>query len=253
MSNGVVRTIEILSALARADRPLGIRDLSSQLGIPKSTTHRILQALESTGAVMTDPARSAYTLGPMILQLGFSFVERLDVRAKALPRLELLREETQETVGLTIPMGDARVYVTLLESEYELRAKPTLGRPYPLYKGAPGRALLAFYPDEEIDKLLARLGEVEAHPDPNSKRVTASQVWRAIEQCRRDGYAMAFEETMPGLNTIAAPVQDHTRSVCAAISVSGPVARLTRPKMRAFAPSLLETATQLSSDLGYWS
>lgn len=252
MSNGVIRTIGILSALARAGRPLGIRALSRQLDIPKSTTHRMLRTLESVGAVVTSPARDAYTLGPMILQLGFSFVERLDVRAKALPRLERLHEETRETVGLTIPMGEARVYVTLLESEHELLAKPALGRPYPLYKGAPGRALLAFYPDEEIDKLLARLDDLEAHADPNSKKVTASQVRQAIEQCRRDGYAMAFEETMPGLNTIAAPVRDHTSSVCAVISVNGPVSRLTRAKMRGFAPSLLETAKQLSSDLGYW-
>lgn len=253
MSNGVERTIEILTTLGRAERPLGVREVARQLQIPTSTTHRILRALESTGAVVPGPERSAYTLGPTVLQLGFAFVERLDVREKALPRLQDLLERTHETVGLTIPMGHERIYVTLLESEYELRARPALGRPYPLYKGAPGRALLMSSPDDEIDRILARLDELEAHADPKSKIVTSADVWGAIRQCRRDGYAMAFEETMPGLNTIAAPVRDHTRTVCAAISVSGPVSRLTRKRMKEYGAPLLSAAAQLSSDLGCWN
>lgn len=246
--SSVGRAIEVLQVIARHPDSLGVRDLARLLELPRSTVHRILQTLESSGAVLNVSENRLYRLGPTVVELGFLFVEKLDIRAKARPHMMGLRDLSGETVGLTVRLGDTRAYVELLESDYELRAKPRLGFPYPLYSGAPGRVILAFLPDDEIDRILGRV-ELVIHTvhTPGSPEA----VWQKIRQTRAEGVAHAFEETMHGLNTIAAPVFDHRNEPIGSMSISGPLSRFDKSDMDRVRPDLVRASETVSADLGY--
>lgn len=245
----VQKAFQVLEALANRDNGIGAgtRELARELDMPKSTVQRILQTLEMSGVVVQDPESRLYSPGPTILEIGFSFVRKLDVRTIALPFMRQLRAESGETVGLTVRMGDGRLYVELLESAHELRAKPALGHNYPLYSGAPGRAILSFLNNEEIRRILREVEVVQLTPNTP---VTTEAIWELVENTRSNGFAVAFEETMLGLNTIAAPIFDHRDEPMAALSISGPVSRFSETDMERLREPLLSSALAISRKIG---
>lgn len=244
----VQRAIQILEALTDGPDGAGARDLARQLDIPRSSVQRILQTLELSGAVVQNTETRQYHAGPAILQIGFSFVQDLDVRRIAIPYMERLREASKESVGLTVRMGDTRIYVELLESEFELRAKPMLGRSYPLYSGAPGRVILSYLSDREINRILEDISLVQYTPNTPA---SPERLWELIRQTRKNGYAIAYEETMLGLSTIAVPILDHQKKAVAAMSISGPVSRFNHDEMECVRDPLLEAAKAISTQLGH--
>ncbi|MGH3664505.1 MAG: IclR family transcriptional regulator [Egibacteraceae bacterium] len=243
----MAKAILVLREVAHTPEGLGPRELARRLSIPRSTAQRLLSTLNAANAVTQESDTLLYRLGPAVLGMASSYLDSLDVRRQALPHMRELQELSNETVGLSVRIGQERAYVELLESQLELKAKPVTGRPYPLYSGAPGHALLAFLPDEEIQRLLD--ATPFTHYTDNTP-VTREQVWEAVHAVRKDGVALAFEETILGLNTVAAPVRSYRQSGAAAISISGPVSRFRRSEMERLTPKLARAATAISSSLG---
>ena len=242
----VTKAVRVLQGIAGGG--LGARELAHRMGEPKSTVQRLLQTLEATGMVVQDPDTLGYALGPLTLQLGMVCLRRIDLRREAVPVMRGLRDATGETVGLNVRVGDARMYIEQIESRLQLRAKAELGAPYALHVGSPGRVLLAFLPQAEIDRILA------ATPLPSQGRTPkrkAEDLLALLAEIRSAGYATAFEETIAGLNTIAAPVRDHRGDVAAALSVSGPAGRFGAERMEEVRPLLLDAAEEIGFRLGH--
>lgn len=244
----VLKAVRVLEHLGEASDGLGARELAQWMGEPKSTVQRLLQTLEVCQMVAQDPVSQRYQLGPRTLQLGMVCLRRVDVRRAALPVMHALRDATGETVGLNIRVGDARMYIEQVESPHQLKAKAELGAPYALHTGSPGRVLLAFLPQAEIERILdgARL-------DPRTDEAprTKAEILDRLASIREQGSAVAFGETIVGLNTIAAPVRNHLGEVAAALSVSGPAARFGPEQMDEVRTRLLAAAAEVSLTLGY--
>jgi DNA-binding IclR family transcriptional regulator len=247
LSETLRKAMMILDELRVSEQGLSARELATRVDLPKSTAQRLLQSLEESRMTVQDPVSRKYRLGPKTLTLGMAYRERLNLRNAALPHMRALRDLTNETVGLSVAVGHERMFIEEVQSQSELRAHSELGVPYPVWKGAPGRVLLAHLPRAEIDGVLAHAGESAwrsvglASSDALLARLTA---------IRGDGHARAFDETIAGVSAIAVPVRDASGRATAALSISGPSGRMSSAEMDRMLPEAMTAADKISGALG---
>ncbi|MBO0877129.1 MAG: IclR family transcriptional regulator [Pseudonocardia sp.] len=247
MSESLRKALLILDVLRDSEAGLSARDLAARLDLPKSTAQRLLQTLEQSRMAAQDPVTRKYGLGPHTLTLGMAYRDRLDLRNVALPHMRRLRDTVEETVGLSVAVGATRMFIEEVQSQSELRARSELGQPYPLWMGAPGRVLLADLGDDELRRILDQADESS---------------WRAVSPATREGFVdhlavirgrghdRACDETIVGISAAAVPVRDATGRVCAALSVSGPTARMSPATMDSILPDVLHASAAISRALG---
>lgn len=248
MVQSIDRAMSILKLIAEHPDGLALARVVEVSGLPRSTAHRLLHALESCDMVARQPVTGRYVLGLGAVKVGAASLAQIDLRERATPIMVKLRDLVGETVSLNVRTGDARLYLIQIESYQELKASADLGRLYPLYLGAPGRTLLSSLPDEEIKRILEHSEMVSYAPNTPLSR---DEVWRGIVATRREGHACAFEELFPGTHSVAAPVRDYTSRVVAALTISGPSTRLPKERLLELTPVLLDAAGSLSEELGY--
>ena len=236
------RAMQILALLAEAEAGLGVTEIARRVGLGKSTTHRLLSALARAEVVRPDPRTRLYQLGFRLLQWTAGWLDRMDVRTRALPHLRQLREKCQETVSLNLHDGLSRVAVERLEASQEVRFVAELGQPLPLHVGAGGKAILAFLPRPEADRALkaARLA-------PREERL----VRRALAEVRRTGSAVSFGERIAGSGAVSGPVFNHEGRVVGSVSILSVAARLSPDTVRSHAELVRQTAAAVSRELGW--
>lgn len=248
MSELLRRAVQVMEVLRTSPEPLSIRQVAERAGLSKSTVQRLLRDLVTTDLVGQHHVTQRYQLGPRTLALGAAYQKRLDVRQVAMAHMTRLRDTTGETVGLSVEYGDQMMHIEQVASELTLRSMFDIGRPHPLWSGAPARLLLAERSDEEIRTILAehRRGDVEPVNPPSPDDLLAD-----IAEAKRHGYALAVEETLPGVSTMSAAIRDSTGSLVATLSLTMPSSRLTEQRKADLLPQLLAAADTISTELGY--
>ena len=248
MSESVRRVVGLLDTLARADQDLTVRELAAEVDASKSATQRMLSALVDAGLAVQHPGSRSYGLGPLTLVLGTAYQRRIDLRGLASGPMAALRDLTGETVGLSVVVGDELLHIDQVESRSELRRTFEIGRPLPLWAGAPSRVLLADRPDGEVERIVRahRSSPVVPASPPEPDELIAS-----VRETRTRGWAAAFEETIPGVNTVAAPVRQPDGSTAATISITGPANRVDRARIAAMVPDLLAATREVSRLMGH--
>ncbi|MCR4424932.1 MAG: IclR family transcriptional regulator [Firmicutes bacterium] len=241
------RIIDVLECFTVDQHEWGVTELANHLGMHKSVIHRILSSLDARGYVRRNPHTKTYTLGLRCLDLGYTVLERMDVRTVALPYMRELVRTVNETVMLHIVDGDQALCIAKVESSQGLKCTSRLGSRVPLHAGAVTKLLLAYLPDEQVERILARpLKRFTEYT------VTDPVVLRAqLEQIRRDGYCVTAQEVDLGSIGPAAPIRDHTGAVIASMSVSAPIIRMPDEKLNQVVQLLLATVEQVSGELGY--
>jgi len=204
---GVIdKAAAILDALAR--RPLDLAQLQDAAGLPRATAHRLVVALEKHHLVRRD-AGGRFCLGLELVALGRAASDQLGLADLVRPTLEQLRDDTGESVQLYVREDGGRRCVVSLQSPHALRWIVPEGSLLPLDVGSAGR-------------VLARAATAGASP------------WVA-----------SVEEREPGVASVSAPVHGADGSVVAAVSVSGPVERLTRSPGERFGARVAAAAAAL--------
>jgi DNA-binding IclR family transcriptional regulator len=237
------RAARVVEVLAQAGRPLGVTEVARIVGLQKSTTHRLLTALARVQLARGDAQTRRYTLGFRPLRWTAAWLDRLDVRTRALPHLRRLREKCQETVSLNLRDGGGRVAVERLETSHELRFVVDLGHPAPLHVGAGGKAILAFLPERERREIL----------DAGAVRGRARGVLlRDLAEIRRAGSAVTRGERVPGSGSVSAPVFDHEARAIGSVSILSLAVRMPEDVVRSHRELVRETADAVSRELG-WS
>lgn len=234
------RTVALLDVLVHAETPLGVTDIARRVRLSKATTYRLLKALTSHGLVHRQGPEPTYGPGFRILELAGAWMNRLDIRAKALPVLRHLREKTGETVSLNLLAGHQRVAAEHLEAAHELRFVVELGRRLPLHLGASGKAILAFLPDAEIRAIL---GEARMK---NLRRFLAE-----LARVRAQGFALSFGERLPGSAAASAPILNHMGRVVGSVSILSTASRFTPEAVRSHQQVIVEAAGAISRALGH--
>lgn len=243
----VERAADVLAAVcADLDRPRGVKELSETLRMNISTVHRVLAALVHKQIVRQDSVTSKYGPGPWLLDLSLAYLRRLDLPQVALPFMRRLRDETRETVTLSMRDGMTRIYIMQVESPQEIRQTVETGRRLPLLPGGSGKAILAFLPQEEIDAYLEQWWR-----DASTNRPQDIACVRAeMVAVRHAGYACSRSERLPGAASVAAPVRDYRGVVVGSVSVSGPVGRFTDDCIARYGQLVRATADEVSQGLG---
>ncbi len=243
----VRRAALLLRAFGAGSGELGVSELARRVQLHKSTVSRLLATLESEGLLERAPGGEKYRLGSEIRRLAGQAPHLGDLRAVARPFLVELGAATHETINLAVLDGDRAHNIDQESSPHLVRIGNWVGRHTPLHCVANGKALLAFRPAEEIERLTA--GPLERF---TPKTIVDPAALRAdLERVRQLGYATAQGEIEEGLDAVAAPIWDQTGRVVAALSVSAPSYRLTPAQLPRFGVLTRQVADRLSRQLGY--
>ena len=244
----VERALAILFVVAESLRPLGLSDISRTVGFDKATVLRLLITLERAGLVIQDARTRQYALGASVSRLTKGF--RTDLRHVAHPFLENLWHETHETVCLNCARGVSRVVVDVIPAEHEFSIVPAVGSALPIHIGASGKALVAYQPTEEIDRIVR---ECESHRDSEYAVADIDDLHRKLRYARRRGFAWSIGDVFPGGAAVAAPVLDSAGDVAGSLSVRGPSVRLNRQRLLELGPIVKRNADEMSAALGFVS
>jgi DNA-binding IclR family transcriptional regulator len=244
----VHRSVELLRTLAEADGEASLSSLATQLNLPRSTVHRLLQLFLQEGLVAVAPGSRQYEIGPELYRIAALVLRRRDVAAMAEPIMKDVVAETSETclLGLYLPTTAQMTFAAEAPSSHPLGYRIDLDRPMPVVWGASGRAILAWRSEEEIDAILSSRHEPSASGapfDPKSVRTDLARV-------RERGYAATSAEKIAGSHGVAAPLFDGGEFAIGSLCVTIPAFRAGRGVGAAIGPLLVDRAQKLSRLLG---
>ncbi|MER5493176.1 IclR family transcriptional regulator [Streptomyces sp. NPDC002454] len=236
----VDHAIQVLKAIAEADRPRGVRELSRDLVISKSSVQRILVSLEREGLAVADEGTRKYVIGPAALTLAWRHAANSDLVGASSATASRIAAVTGETACVSTIVDGRRVTVYEAESPQPLRLITGVGRPYSLFSGATGRVLLSMLTPERARQLVAEHARGEADVEVDVEAAVAR-----IDAARQRGYAISRAEWIAGGCGVAVPLGVQG-SVVAALSIYGPEARMTDERMAELVPVLRTAAAEIT-------
>lgn len=244
----LAKALSVLDLLARNGREMSLGEIAKLSGLAKSTLHGLLATLKEFRYVEQQAEEGKYRLGVRLFEIGNVVANSWDVRRIAAPYIEGLVEEFEETVHLAVLDQGRVLYIDKRDSRRSIQIVSQVGARLPAHCSGVGKVLLAHLPMGEVRRIVAAQGL------PSFTRNTITELGRLqeeLERVRAQGHAVDNEEIMDGLRCIAAPVREHTGKVCAAISVSGPVARLDGVRFDQAVGLVTGTALEISAGLGF--
>jgi DNA-binding IclR family transcriptional regulator len=242
------RAFDLLEALASGGE-LGVTELANRTGLVPSTAHRLLHTLTKRGYVTQSPETGRYLLGYKVVEVASGLEHRRErLRGVARPHLEGIQRATGETVNLVVLEADRVVYIDQVEGSRNVRMFTTVGTSVLAHSTGSGKAIMAFGPPEAPAALY---GDRELEQLTNRTLTTLAALEDDFKRIRSRGYALDNEEHEEGVGCVAAAVFDHTGRPCAAISVSGPTARILHEHSSELGALLIERAGLVSESLGH--
>ncbi len=247
----VDRALDLLATLSTSETELTLTELASRLGLSPSTTYRLLVTLESRGYVERSNQTGSYSLGVACLDLGNVFLSQVDLRERALPTMEALREEYKETVHLGI-LDASRMEVIYLEKlegllPVVMRGSRVGGR-VPAHCTALGKCMLAYLPEEVVRDFYTDGGLAAYTPNTITD---LNDLVQELRETSRRGFAIDHVEHEFGVKCVAAPVWNHEKVVVGAISMSGPANRMSKKRSLELGPLVREAVLEVSRRMGY--
>lgn len=218
-------------------------DIARETGFSRSTTHRLIKALETHGLIVGVAGRD-YRLGPKLSRLAASAARDLPLRALAHPALEGLAATTGESAQLYVRTGDQRICVDAVESTRELRTIVDVGASLPLTAGSAGKVFMAWSEQADGERLLS-LAERLTADTPMGRTLE-----RQVNAARRRGWAASAGERQAGVGSVSAPVFGASSELLAVVSLSGPQSRLGRAVAERHAPSVVAAAREIERAIG---
>lgn len=237
------RAASLLDSIARNGDAVSLKILSAETGLHPSTAFRILASLVEQGFVERT-AGGSYRLGIRLLQLASRVSVAVDVRRAALPVMEWLREQIDETVNLTVRHGDEVVYVERVTPRRMMRVEQVIGSRAPLHVTAVGKLMLAEEGPVAINAYAERNGLVEFTRNTLTR---VDDLQEALLVDHRRGYSLDDEEAELGVGCIGVLVRDSAGAVVAGLSVSAPIERRSLD----WAPLVVEAGRRVSAAIGY--
>jgi IclR family transcriptional regulator, acetate operon repressor len=240
-SQAVDRAAALLVSVVESPEPRSFTSLVDELGLARSTTSRLLQALERNKLVQRDRT-GGFRAGSVFATFAIRHDRLADLAELAQPSLERLGKLSGETINLAVPNGDDIVQVSQVDGRHVLGAMNWLDVDVPAHCSAVGKLFYAY-------------GAIPPPPGDLPARTPYTITTRPalaadLQRVRELGWASAYEELEPGLVAVAAPVRDAQGAVIAGISVSGPTLRITREDLPRIAQPLAAEADRLSRRLG---
>lgn len=241
-----LKALEVIEHLSSAPRGCGLNELARGIRSSRSSTLRILAALDAKGLLARDVDTRRYRLTLRLLELGTRLLDQLELPEAARPHLQELSRQTGETAHLGVLDDWHVIFIGKYEPPSPIRLHARVGYRAPSHCTGLGKVMLADLPPAALEQYFAEYALVRM----TESTITAPSAFADHLALTRDrGYAVDDEEHRVGIGCVAAPVRDHTGRVVAGISVSGAAPRLLQD------PSVVDAVTKageaLSKALGW--
>lgn len=246
-TQAVLRAIALLKVFTDARPQWGLSDLAQAVGLNKTTTYRLLTALESEELLERHAETDTYRLGLGMISLGGYALRANDLRALCQQELRSLAALAKETAALELLTGAEVLILDEVTGDRVMSGGQAIGTRWPVYATSTGKAMLAVMPTAEVTAVLPpHWPPLTPHTLPDHAALFAD-----FAQTRARGFALADEELEIGLVAVGAPLLDFDGRVVAAISLAGPKTRLGNGRIAEIGPLVAAAARRVSIHLGY--
>lgn len=241
------RGLALLECIAQAKTGVLLTDLAEQLALPASTTHRLINTLESHGYVRREPDQERWFIGTAGFKIGNAFLASRDFVRQATPFMQELVDELGETSNLSILQNSKAVIIAQQQCNEMMRMMVPLGSSSPLHASGVGKAILSALPLPEREQQVAALELNRITQWTITSKVQLNQV---LLDCAQQGWALDDQEHAVGLRCVAACLYDEKSYPLAAISVSGPLARIDDERAQQLGEQVKLKAQQITAFIG---
>lgn len=241
----VKNAIRILKLYNRPKQEYGISEIAHQLGIHKTTVHRLVTKLCSKGFLEQNPQTKRYHLGLSILCLSGLVTTHYEIYRVSLHVLKPLVDCLGETAHVAILEDQHIIYLHKIECRHPVSLMSSIGQRNPALKTGAGKVILAYQPEELIHQVISKCKDSLCEK-------TTDQIRSELEQIKKQGYSISKDEMKKGILSIGAPVRDFTGKVIAGISVVGPVNRIKKRKTSFLVDKIVKAAAEISENLGFY-
>jgi len=242
------RAARILGHLAGQRVNLSLRELSDQLGIPKSTLHRVLHSLVSLD-LLAATEDGSYTWGPELRRISAAVLQSRELNRLALPVLQEITRRFDETTLLSIydPAVFGLVFVEQAPGTQPIRYHPTMHSPRPINAGASGRSVMAFLPPPEIERIIgAGLRSMTEHTVADPRKLRS-----VLKSVHEKGYAISRGERTLGAVGIGCPILDGDGFAIGGIMMTIPEYRFRREMEKPVVAALKDGASRIARQMGF--
>lgn len=246
-SRSVRRALDIFELMLRKGEPLTVAQIITELSIPKSTAYELVRTLSEGDYLSPSGKGSGLFLGRRLFELGMAYRSHVDLLKDGSRIAEELRNETGETVQLSVLEDDLMMVLLKEEGIRPVRIISNVGSRVPVNWAAAGRLLVSDMTDAELTRLLT----ATIRQSPTGRAITdVDKLIAQIRKFRRQGYATELNETNEHAGCVAAPVIDASGRCVAALSVVAPEQRLAKANRDTLIVSVTRAAEKLSKRLG---
>ncbi|MBC3989933.1 IclR family transcriptional regulator [Streptomyces sp. AC563] len=244
---GAVDNVLRLLRLFEEHQVVRVNQISRDMGLSRSTVHRLLSTLGYHEFVEQDTHSRAYRPGPALVDIGLSVVRNMDIRSMARSSLVRLRDETDETVHLATRRGTRMLYIDSVESEQTVRVSSRIGWSLPAHATAAGKVMLAELSEEQ----LVALYPCEQLDAPTERApATRTALRDHLDAVRGRGYAVNHAESEDDVSAVGAAIRDRAGRAIAALVTTAPKSRADEAWLAATARATLRVASELTARTG---
>lgn len=211
----VERTLKVLIALSKAENGLSVSEVSQQLGIPPSSTHRVLSCLKENGFTLQDEATKRYRIGYRVLTLCQNIKQNNSLITAARPSLKRLAEKLNKTVSLCVMEGEHIVCIDFIENKDTSMFYVRTGFAMPPHATSSGKVILAHMNRRAVERVLGAQAMEKITP---YTKTDLEALFRELGQIRESGYSVCDEELQIGIQGVACPIFDSKSEVVASVS-----------------------------------
>ena len=245
----LTRGLKLLEFIAESHGNVALTELAQQAGLPNSTTHRLLSTMQQQGFVRQVGDLGLWTIGAHAFVVGSSFLQSRNLLALVHPILRSLMEESGETVNLAVlDLSDHQaVIIDQVQCTQLMRMSAPIGGKLPMHASGAGKAFLANLSDKQVTELLHRKG---LHYYTPKTLMSPQSLKDNLALVRKTGYSFDDEEHALGLRCVAACIYDEHHEPFAAISISGPISRMTDDRVTEIGAMAITAAKEITREYG---
>jgi IclR family acetate operon transcriptional repressor len=246
-NQSLTRALNLLTRLSETPSGLSLTDLSYQLGMPTATVHRLLSTFEEFDFVEQNAEQGLWFVGLKAFTVGNAFLHRRDIVASSRPHMRTLVEQCGETVNLGVIDDGEAVFISQVESREMMRMIVRLGSRSPIHASGVGKALLANMSEQDLAQILQQRG-LARYTERSIDNPT--RLREELQRIRQLGYALDDEEHAIGLRCVSSAIFDENGQALAAISLSGPKARVTDGRLDELGIAVRQSADEITLAVG---
>jgi DNA-binding IclR family transcriptional regulator len=240
--------IAVLELLSEHSLGMTLQEIKSQLDISQTTAYRILNTLVRLGYLNYNEAARKYRSSRKMLTVGFRSIQEHNLLQIVLPKLRELRDVVKETVCFGVMGPDKALFIEQAIGSHPFCFVLTPGKEIELHCSAPGKAMMAHFPDNVRDSYLSKMG-YERH---NARTIiNEADYLKELEKVKKTGIAFDKEEELGGVICIGSAILNYDAFPCGSIWISGPKDRLPEKTIAFIASAILECTQTISFELGY--